>query len=62
MHDQLIAHREETQVKKKRMELAREIIARLKAEMNKRRLAEPSRNGTEAETVAKGPAGRLARE
>jgi hypothetical protein len=34
----------------------------LKTEMNKRRLAEPSRNGTEAETATKGPAGRFARE
>jgi hypothetical protein len=53
---------EETYVKKKRIELAKEIIARLKTEMNKRRLAEPNRSGTEAEAAAKGPAGRLARE
>jgi len=39
-------------MKKKRIELAREIIARLKIEMNKPRLSESVRNGMEAEAEA----------
>jgi hypothetical protein len=50
-------------MKKKRIQLAAEIIARVRREMNKPRLTESVRNGMEAEAAkaANGPAARLAR-
>jgi hypothetical protein len=53
-------------MKKKRIELATEIIARLQIEMNKPRLTESVRNGMEADAeaaaaAAKEPAARFAR-